>query len=175
MSPDRVVDYPPGLRSQGPEFKSPSGRNTLLPSGGFLCLRRWRQRMTEANKEGSGEQPQRCQGIPLVPEPTATQLAEREITDYAEHQRAYIKWILNLWDDLLDEESSTKEANFACRNIARRGHSTLLSNTRSKIRLRCPRTRLGLDSILASRCWSRAVPSNTMLLPNCCSSTGTNP
>ncbi len=25
-SPDRVVDYPPGLRSQGPEFKSPSGR-----------------------------------------------------------------------------------------------------------------------------------------------------
>src|SRR6056297_222937 len=26
MSPDRVVDYPLGLRSQGPEFKSPSGR-----------------------------------------------------------------------------------------------------------------------------------------------------
>src|SRR6056297_4123908 len=26
MSPGRVVDYPLGLRSQGPEFKSPSGR-----------------------------------------------------------------------------------------------------------------------------------------------------
>ena len=26
MSPDRVVDYPLGLRSQGPAFKSPSGR-----------------------------------------------------------------------------------------------------------------------------------------------------
>ena len=27
MSPGRVVDHPPGLRSQGPEFKSPSGRS----------------------------------------------------------------------------------------------------------------------------------------------------
>src|SRR6056297_1730571 len=27
MSPGRVVDYPLGLRSQGPEFKSPSGRS----------------------------------------------------------------------------------------------------------------------------------------------------
>ncbi len=51
--------------------------------------------MTEANEEGSGEQPRRCQGIPLVPEPTAAQLAEREITDYAEHRRAYVKWVLN--------------------------------------------------------------------------------
>src|SRR6056297_3228052 len=29
MRPDRVVDYPLGLRSQGPEFKSPSGRSFL--------------------------------------------------------------------------------------------------------------------------------------------------
>lgn len=64
--------------------------------------------MTEANNEGSGEQPQRCQGIPLVPEPTAAQLAEREITDYAEHRRAYIKWVLNFGKDPESAEGYAK-------------------------------------------------------------------
>jgi len=51
--------------------------------------------MTEANYEGSGDEPPCYQGIPLVPEPTEAQLSGREITDYAEHRRAYIKWVLN--------------------------------------------------------------------------------
>ena len=64
--------------------------------------------MTEANEERSGEEPRCCQGIPLVPEPTAAQLAEREITDYAEHRRAYIKWVLNFGKDPESTEGYAK-------------------------------------------------------------------
>ena len=42
MSPGRVVDYPLGLRSQGPEFKSPSGRfrthQTTSVGGSCACI-----------------------------------------------------------------------------------------------------------------------------------------
>ncbi len=64
--------------------------------------------MTEANHEGSGDEYRRCLGIPLVPEPTAVQLAEREITDYAEHRRAYIKWVLNFGKDPESAEGYAK-------------------------------------------------------------------
>ena len=38
MSPGRVVDYPLGLRSQGPEFKSPSGRSLLTSASHCSAL-----------------------------------------------------------------------------------------------------------------------------------------
>ena len=34
-------------------------------------------------------------GIPLVPEPTAARLDERYATDYRDHRRALIEWLLN--------------------------------------------------------------------------------
>ncbi len=49
MSPDRVVDYPLGLRSQGPEFKSPSGR--FCDATRRATARRLRRRNSERRFE----------------------------------------------------------------------------------------------------------------------------
>jgi len=67
-----------------------------------------RQHMTEANSPGSGEQPPSLQGISVIPEPTEEQLAERELTDYTEHRRSFIKWVLHFGKDPESAEGYAK-------------------------------------------------------------------
>src|SRR6056297_2477245 len=62
MSPGRVVDYPLGLRSQGPEFKSPSGR---------FCRRNVNERRVFSVARQSSHR-RATVASPLRPRPVAT-------------------------------------------------------------------------------------------------------
>jgi integrase len=55
--------------------------------------------MTKAKNTGSGESSPRRHGITVITEPTAEELAERQISDYRAHREKSIKWVLNFGKD----------------------------------------------------------------------------
>jgi site-specific recombinase XerD len=52
--------------------------------------------MNKNNKVGGGDFPRRIQAIPIVTATTENKLTSRQLADYEDHRRSFIKWLLNL-------------------------------------------------------------------------------
>jgi integrase len=52
--------------------------------------------MAKNNKVGRGDLPQRPQSIPIVTATTEEKLTNRQLTDYKDHRRSFIRWLVNI-------------------------------------------------------------------------------
>jgi len=58
-----------------------------------------RRSVRKANEAGSSESSPRRHGITVITEPTAGELAERQISDCRVHREIFIEWVLTLGKD----------------------------------------------------------------------------